>query len=101
MFYILWDIAVDSNDNLFVVDQGNHKIKKVTPTRVVTTFAGNGSPGSQDGTGANAQFRDPNGIAIDANDNLFVSDTQNHRIRKITPAGVVTTYAGSTQGYQN
>jgi|TARA_B110000971_G_scaffold113139_1_gene116082 sugar lactone lactonase YvrE len=97
----LVDIALDSNDNLFVIDQGNHKIKKVTPAGVVTTFAGNGSPGSQDGTGANAQFSSPRGIAIDANDNLFVSDTQNHRIRKITPAGVVTTYAGSTQGYQN
>jgi hypothetical protein len=97
----LVDIALDSNDNLFVIDQGNHKIKKVTPAGVVTTFAGNGSPGSQDGTGANAQFSGPRGIAIDANDNLFVSDTQNHRIRKITPAGVVTTYAGSTQGFQN
>jgi len=100
-FYVLWDIAIDSNDNLFVVDQGNHKIKKITPGGVVTTFAGNGSPGSQNGTGVNAQFSSPVGIAIDANDNIFVSDTQNHRIRKITPAGVVTTYAGSTQGYQN
>ena len=100
-FNVLWDIAVDSNDNLFVIDQGNHKIKKVTPGGVVTTFAGNGSPGSQNGTGANAQFSTPRGIAIDANDNLFVSDTQNHRIRKITSAGVVTTYAGSSQGYQN
>ena len=96
-----WDLALDSNDNLFVIDQGNHKIKKVTPAGVVTTFAGNGSPGSQNGTGVNAQFSSPVGIAIDANDNIFVSDTQNHRIRKITPAGVVTTYAGSTQGYQN
>ena len=100
-FNVLWDIAVDSNDNLFVIDQGNHKIKKVTPAGGVTTFAGNGSPGSQNGTGVNAQFSSPGGIAIDANDNLFISDTQNHRIRKITPSGIVTTYAGSTQGYQN
>ena len=94
-------MAVDSNDNLFVIDQGNHKIKKVTPGGVVTTFAGNGNTGNQNGTGVNARFSSPVGIAIDANDNLFVSDAQNHRIRKITPAGVVTTYAGSTRGYQN
>ena len=100
-FYILGDIAIDSNDNLFVVDQGNHKIKKVTPAGFVTSFAGNGSAGSQNGTGVNAQFSSPVGIAIDANDNIFVSDAQNHRIRKITPSGVVTTYTGSTQGYQN
>ena len=100
-FYLLWDIAVDSNDNLFVIDQGNHKIKKVTPAGVVTTFAGNGSPGSQDGTGVNAQFRNPIGIAIDTYNNIYIGDAGNHRIRKITPQGVVTTYAGSTQGYQN
>ena len=70
----------------------------MTPSGVVTTFAGNGNRGSQDGTGANAQFNSPVGIAIDSNDNLFISDTQNHRIRKITPNGVVTTYAGSVQG---
>ena len=92
-------MAVDSNDNLFVVDQGNHKIKKITPGGVVTTFAGNGNTGNQNGTGVNARFSSPVGIAIDANDNLFVSDAQNHRIRKINPAGVVTTYAGSNLGY--
>ena len=91
----------DEYDNLFVVDQGNHKIKKVTPAGVVTTFAGNGSAGSQDGTGVNAQFNSPSGIAIDSNNNLFISDTQNHRIRKITPSGEVTTYTGSISGYQN
>ena len=54
----------------------------MTPSGVVTTFAGNGNRGSQDGTGANAQFNSPVGMAIDSNDNLFISDTQNHEAEK-------------------
>ena len=89
-------LALDSQRNVFVADNGNHTIRKITPTGVVTTFAGqDGVRGSSDGTGVIARFNEPNGIAIDSSDNLYVTDFGNHTIRKITPAGVVTTFAGT------
>ena len=88
-------VATDSAGNVFVSDINGSTIRKVTPAGVVTTFAGNGgNPGSADGTGTSAQFRAPAGIAADSADNLYVADTYNCTIRKITPAAVVTTLAG-------
>jgi DNA-binding beta-propeller fold protein YncE len=88
-------IAIDPAGNLYVADEGNSNIRKITPAGVVTTLAGvAGSPGSQDGTGASAQFGAPRGLAVDATGNVYVADTDNHTIRKITPAGAVTTLAG-------
>ena len=89
------DIVVDSKGNIFVADTLNDKIRKITPTGVVSTFAGDGSYGSVDGVGTNASFNYPSGLAIDKSDNLFIADSANHKIRKITPSGVVSTIAGS------
>ena len=90
------DIAVDRSGNLFVTDEGGKTIRKISPTGVVTTFAGlAGSPGSADGTGGTARFNNPFGIAINTLGNLFVTDNLNDTIRKITPSAVVTTIAGS------
>lgn len=95
-------MAIDSSGNTFVADSNNHVIRKITPSGVVTTFAGSGTAGFANGTGAAAQFNGPGGLAIDGSNNLYVADTSNHRIRKITSAGVVTTIAGSgTAGYAN
>ncbi len=91
-------VAVDSSRNVFVADTGNHKIRKITPAGVVTAFAGSGLVGSTDGNGASASFSNPKGIAVDSGGNVFVADAGNHKIRKITPAGVVTTLAGSGVG---
>jgi hypothetical protein len=94
-FYKPYGVAVDSSGNIFVADTNNHTIRKVTPAGVVTTLAGlAGSDGSTDGTSSAAQFTNPNGVAVDGNGNVYVADTANHTIRKITPTGVVTTLAG-------
>ncbi|NBV22400.1 MAG: hypothetical protein EBS05_10855 [Proteobacteria bacterium] len=89
-------VAVDTTGNVYVGDYGNHTIRKVTTGGVVTTLAGTpGVAGSVDGTGAAALFNGPAGLAVDASGNVYVADSSNCTIRKITPAGVVTTLAGS------
>ena len=88
-------VAANSAGELYVADAGNHTIRKIAPGGVVTTFAGlAGAPGTQDGTGNGARFNFPNGVTVDAQDNIYVADTSNHLIRKITPGGVVSTVAG-------
>lgn len=91
-------MALDANGNIFVADGGNDTIRKVTPAGVVTTFVGTaGVSGSADGTGAAAQFYEPSGLAFDAIGNLYVADSGNNTIRKVTPEGVVTTFAGTAR----
>jgi sugar lactone lactonase YvrE len=89
-------VAVDGQNNVYVADTWNHTVRKVTPARVVTTLAGlAGVSGSTDGAGAAARFSSPTGLAVDGAGNVYVADTYNNKIRKVTPAGVVTTLAGS------
>jgi len=89
-------VAVDSSGNIYVADNGNNTIRKVTPGGVVTTLAGVvGSPGSTDGPGSTAQFHGPSHLAIDSSDNIFVADQGNSTIRMVTPDGVVSTPAGN------
>ena len=90
-------LVVDNSGNIYIADTNNYKIRKISPTGVVTTFAGSGKYSSVDGLGTAASFQNPTGIAIDGIGNLYVTDLS--KIRKITPAGMVTTFAGSdTQG---
>jgi sugar lactone lactonase YvrE len=88
-------IAVDSQGNLYVTDKGNHTVRKIT-SGVVTTLAGAaGQSGSADGSGSQARFNGPTGIAVDASGNVYVADTGNNAIRRISPTGTVTTVAGT------
>lgn len=89
-------VAVDRAGVVYVADQGNHTIRKISTSGAVTTFAGlGGTPGSADGTASTARFHAPASVAVDAAGNLYVADQGNHTIRKITPAGMVTTLAGT------
>lgn len=88
-------LAVDIQGNVYVADYGNNKIRKITPTGIVSTFAGSGNKGSVNGIGVGASFNGPRGVAIDKVGNIYVADANNHLIRKITPEGVVSTLAGS------
>jgi sugar lactone lactonase YvrE len=94
-FNILRGIVIDKSGNLFVAEWGGRKIRKITQDGTVTTFAGSGENGSADGLGANASFSSPWGIATDGFGNFYVADSGNNKIRKITPDGLVTTFAGS------
>ncbi len=88
-------IAINRNGDQFIADYDNHVIRKIDRFGWVTTFAGQGVPGFADGEAREALFHGPDTLAIDENDNLYVADADNFRIRKITPDGVVSTVAGS------
>lgn len=89
-------IAVAASGNIYVTEFYGNDIRMITPGGIVTTLAGSATAGSADGIGASASFNNPLGIAVDANENVYVADYSNNMIRKITPAGVVTTLAGTT-----
>jgi sugar lactone lactonase YvrE len=88
-------IAVDMTGNLYVADQGNNLIRKISAAGMVSTLAGDGSQGSTNGTGVAASFNHPTGVAVDAGTNVYVADYGNNMIRYISSAGAVTTWAGS------
>lgn len=88
-----YGVTVDSNGNVYVADPD--RIRKISSLGVVTTLAGSGNNGSNDGAGTAASFNNPHGVAVDTSGNIYVADTANNKIRKITSTGNVTTLAGS------
>lgn len=88
-------ITISADGNLYIADQNNNEIRQVTPAGVVKTFAGSTTPGQSDGTGAAASFNGPVAIAADPAGNLYISDGNNNKIRKLTPTAVATTLSGT------
>jgi DNA-binding beta-propeller fold protein YncE len=102
LFCAPYGVAVDKEGNIIVADLGNHRIRLITPQGQVSTLAGNGEEGYQDGEGTVAQFRFPVGVAVDGGGNIIVADTENNCIRLITPQDHVSTLAGTgEQGHQD
>jgi serine/threonine-protein kinase len=95
-------ISVDGAGNVYVADQGNNRIRKITPAGVVTTLAGSGAATYAGGTGTTAAFNAPSGVAVDAAGDVYVADFDNNMIREISPSGLVTNIAGDKAfGYAN
>jgi len=90
-------VAADAKGNIYVADTANHRLRTLNPRRNVTTLAGSGAVGGflNHETGKSARFNQPSGVALDGDGNIYVADSENHRIRKITPSGAVSTLAGS------
>lgn len=94
-FYWPCGTAVDGSGNIYVADYGNNTIRKITPAGIVTTVAGEaGLAGTMDGVGRSARFNGPIAVAVNQAGDVFVSDSGNHTIRKISSSGVVATVAG-------
>ena len=94
-FNYIAGLAIDASGNLYVADQYNNMIRKITSAGVVTTLAGNTISGFANGTGTAASFNNPAGVAVDAAGNVYVADDYNSSVRKITSVGVVTTLVGN------
>ena len=92
--------AVDGTGNVYVADTGNHRVRRIDAAGTITTVAGTGTPGFVgDGTSAvAAQLSSPQGVAADGAGNVYIADTGNHRIRRVDPAGVISTVAGTGTG---
>jgi sugar lactone lactonase YvrE len=95
-------LAVDAAGIVYVADRDNHSIRKIMPDGTVSTIAGNGTRGFANAAGTNARFTSPWDVIVDAAGNLYVTDSENHRVRMIDPAGNVTTLAGTgAAGYND
>jgi Ricin-type beta-trefoil lectin domain-like/NHL repeat len=97
------EVAVDNAGSLYIADSENHRVRKVTRDGVITTVAGTGTPGDKgdDGPAIAAQLNTPTGVAVDSTGSLYITDWKNHRVRKVTWDGVITTVAGTTTAGYN
>jgi sugar lactone lactonase YvrE len=94
-FHYPTGVAVDGEDSIIIADFYNHRVRKITPDGTVSLLAGSGIAGFADGVGTAAQFNGPRGVAVDGDGSIIIADSGNHRVRKMTPNGTVSTLAGS------
>lgn len=92
------DVCVDAAANAYIADSDNHRIRTIAPDGSVTTLAGS-TPGYVEGKAAAAKFDNPRGVALGSDGALYVADSSNHRVRKVTTDGTVSTFAGSSVGF--
>jgi uncharacterized protein (TIGR03437 family) len=90
-------VSVDGSGNLFIADTGNHRIRKITSDGTIHTIAGNGTVGftGDGGPATGAELSTPRSLALDANGNLYIADNPVHTVRKVSPSGIITTFAGT------
>ncbi len=101
-FELPWALGRGNNGAIVVADLGSHSLRQIMPDGTVSTLAGTGKPGFQDGPAAGAQFWSPAAVDKDADGNLYIADLHNHRVRMLTPKGVVSTFAGDGKaGYKD
>jgi hypothetical protein len=98
-FYGPAGVAIDKRGNIIVADYGNNRIRMIDQNGFVSTIAGSGQYGSQNGVGLNAKLAQPTGVVVDGNDNIYVLDSGTNLIRKIDSTRYVTTLAGNYNGY--
>jgi uncharacterized protein (TIGR03437 family) len=93
-----WDVAADKAGNIYIATNG--RVRKVDPSGIITTYAGNGTPnyGGDGGPATSASIRSPQCLLLDGAGNLYLADTNNFRVRKVTPDGIITTVVGSGRG---
>ncbi|XID93689.1 stalk domain-containing protein [Paenibacillaceae bacterium WGS1546] len=96
-FHLPAGLATDAQGNIYVADSGNHAVRKISSDGKVSTLAGNGLIGSDDAKGKKATFHSPSDVAVDSKGNVYVADTLNHVIRKITPDGTVSTLTAPSE----
>lgn len=93
-------LAIDAGGNIFVADTGNHRIRKISPQGIITTVAGSDTGSGDNGLAVNARLFQPSGVVFDGSGNLYLADTLNNRIRRISPDGTIITVAGTgSPGY--
>ncbi len=86
-------ICIDASDNLYVADFGNNRIRQITPSQVVSTWAGTGASGSTNGGAGTATFQGPSGLCFDAGGDMYITEYSGHRVRKLSTFGIVSTFA--------